>query len=140
MKTAYVDTSCIAALALDEPGATSLHRRLAKFEVLAASNLLEAELRATLHRERVDDIGGARSVFATITWVTPDRPLRGEIATVLDAGCVRGADCWHLATALFFSPTPGDITFFTLDARQRDVAKALGFAVWFPAPRSRAMR
>ena len=127
MKTAYVDTSCIAALALDEPGATSLHRRLAKFEVLAASNLLEAELRATLHRERVDDIGGAKSVFATITWVTPDRPLSAEIATVLAAGYLRGADCWHLATALYFSPDAADISFVTLDERQREVAKALGF-------------
>jgi len=95
--------------------------------VLAASNLLEAELRATLHREHVDDIGGANSVFATITWVTADRPLSAEIAAVLAAGCVRGADCWHLATALYFSPDAADISFVTLDERQREVAKALGF-------------
>jgi predicted nucleic acid-binding protein len=129
VKMAYVDTSCIAALALDEPGATGLRRRFVKFDVLAASNLLEAELRATLHRERVDDLGGASAVFATITWLTPHQPLSAEIATVLAAGYVRGADCWHLATALYFSPEPSDIAFLTMDERQREVAKALGFGV-----------
>ena len=60
---AYVDTSCLVAIAFGERGATALERRLRAFDVLIASNLLEAELRAAFIRERVrvddDEIGRA---------------------------------------------------------------------------------
>jgi hypothetical protein len=46
---------------------------------------------------------------------------------VLDAGYLRGADCWHVATALYVSPEPSRLSFLTLDERQRDVARTLGF-------------
>lgn len=52
-----------------------------------------------------------------------------EIARVPAAGYVRGADCWRLAAALYVAPEPGELSFVTLDARQREVAAALGFAV-----------
>ena len=63
-----------------------------------------------------------------LEFVIPTRSLGAEIIRVLDAGYVRGADCWHLATALYLAPDPGELTFVTLDVRQREVAKALGFA------------
>ena len=40
-----------------------------------------------------------------------------------------GADLWHLAAAIHVTPEPGDLTFLTLDRRQREVAAALGFEV-----------
>jgi hypothetical protein len=43
------------------------------------------------------------------------------------AGYLRGADCWHLATALYLAPNPSDLTFLTLDDTQRKIAKTLGF-------------
>ena len=58
----------------------------------------------------------------------PDRPLHTEIAKVLAAGYLRGADCWHLATALYLSVDPSQLAFTTADDRQRTVARALGFA------------
>ena len=124
MTAAYVDTSCFVAIAFGERGATALARRLAAFDELLASNLLEAELRAAFAREGITDEPDA---LAAITWISPDRPLRPEIVRVLEAGYVRGADCWHLATALYLAPDPGELTFLTLDARQRGVAEALGF-------------
>jgi hypothetical protein len=42
---------------------------------------------------------------------------------------MRGADCWHLATALYVAPNPSELTFLTLDLAQRKVAKTLGFQV-----------
>jgi hypothetical protein len=48
---------------------------------------------------------------------------------VLGAGCLRGADCWHLATALYVADDPGAMAFITLDTAQRRTAKALGFVV-----------
>ena len=89
-----------------------------------SANLLEAELRAAFVREAVKD---APEALGAISWILPDRPLSEEIATVLEAGYVRGADCWHLAAALYVAGTPGDLTFLTLDSAQKSAAARLGF-------------
>lgn len=107
-----------------ESGASALKRRLKSFDELVSANLLEAELRATFVRERIP-ITSALPV--PVSWVLPDRPLTEEIARVLGAGYVRGADCWHLATALYLAEEPQAISFVTVDARQKTVASALGF-------------
>jgi len=44
-------------------------------------------------------------------------------------GHLKGADLWHLACALVVSPDPGEITFLTLDRRQKEVARQAGFSV-----------
>lgn len=124
MKLAYVDTSCLVAIAFAERGATALARRLRAFNELVSSNLLEAELRSTFLRESVEPESAFLDV---ISWIVPDRPLSAEIATVLAAGYVRGADCWHLASALYLAEDPAAISFLTLDERQRTVARTLGF-------------
>ena len=124
MRLAYVDTSCLVAIAFGEAGATPLARRLARFDVLAASDLLEAELRSAFLRERVEP---RLELLSGFTWVVPDRPLHEEIARVLAAGYVRGADCWHLASALYLAEDAAAISFLTLDERQAAVAKILGF-------------
>lgn len=124
MKVGYVDTSCLVALALGEPAGAKLQRRLSGFDALHASNLLEAELNSVMLRERS---ASTPALFKGISWVTPDRPLHVEIDRVLTAGYVRGADCWHLASALYLADEPGNISFLTLDARQLTVARKLGF-------------
>jgi hypothetical protein len=93
---------------------------------LFALPLLEAEFRAALARE---DVAQDTSLLESIRWVLPDRPLSGELDRVFAAGRARGAGAWHLATALFLLPDPVDLSFLTLDQRQRDVAQALGFPV-----------
>jgi predicted nucleic acid-binding protein len=124
MAVAYVDTSCLVAIAFGERGAASLTKRLEGYDDLVSSNLLEAELRSTFARERVDP---PAEFLLGVSWVIPDRPLSAEIARVLDAGYVRGGDCWHLATALYLAGDPAAMSFITLDARQKAVASALGF-------------
>ena len=124
MTVAYVDTSCLVAVAFRERGSTALLRRIELFDDLLASNLLEAELRAAYHRE---GIVGEPELLRAISWILPERPLSAEIATVLQAGYLRGADCWHLATALYVAANPGDLVFLTLDERQRATAESLGF-------------
>lgn len=124
MAFAYVDTSCLVAIAFDERGATALARRLGTFDDLLSSNLLEAELRAAFLREGVEE---DPAILGAVSWIVPDRPLSGEITAVLNAGHVRGADCWHLATALYVAEDPEELSFLTLDSRQRVVAAALGF-------------
>jgi predicted nucleic acid-binding protein len=124
MRVAYVDSSCIVAIALGERGATAMARRLDAFDEIVSSNLLEAEVRGAIIREKVV---ATDELFASLAWILPDRPLGAEIARVLGAGYVRGADCWHLATALYLAEEPGTIAFLTLDARQAKVASILGF-------------
>lgn len=124
MKGAYIDTSCLVAIALGESGIGSVARKLAAFDALYSSGLLEAELSAVLHRERVTP--DAR-FLDRIVWVVPDRPLHVEIERVLNVGYVRGTDCWHLATALYLAREPETLSFLTLDARQSDIARKLGF-------------
>jgi len=45
----------------------------------------------------------------------------------LEVGYLRGADLWHLATALYITEDPAQITFMTLDKSQQAVASKLGF-------------
>ena len=124
MSVAYVDTSAVAAIAFGEPSATVLAHRLRGFGRLHSSNLLEAELRAAFSREMVDFSAGP---IAGIDWVLPDRPLTREFERVLTAGYLKGADLWHVATALYVATDPAQVTFVTLDGQQASVAETLGF-------------
>ncbi len=125
MRAAYVDTSCLVAIAFGEKGAASLGRRLEGFDELFSSNLLEAEFRASLVREKVDD---ATDLLSWFTWVLPDQPLSRELGEALAAGYLRGADLWHVGCALFLADgKANDLHFLTLNDRQRAVAEQLGF-------------
>ena len=127
MRLAYVDSSCLVAIALGEAGAGRVEARLRRSDRLFASNLLEAELRAALAREGVADRG--ESLLSGITWIYCNRPLTPEFDRILAVGYVKGADLWHLAHALFLAPAGKGLAFLTLDQRQRAVAAELGFAV-----------
>ena len=126
MSTAYVDSSAIVNVAFDEPGADETRRRLNEFDNLVSSNFLEAEVRVAFARER---IAFDASLLARIDWLNLDQALTNELAFILERHYLRTGDLWHLAVALYFFPEPGEITFLTLDNRQRAVAAALGFRV-----------
>jgi hypothetical protein len=126
LKAAFVDTSCLVAIAFGEAGSARVAARLAAYEAVFASGLLEAELKAALLREGVP--GEPLVLLPGLDWVYPDRPLTPEIDRVLEAGYVKGADAWHLACALYLAPAGEDLHFETLDTRQRAVAAKLGFA------------
>ncbi len=124
MSVAYVDTSALVAIAFGEDGADELARRLSGFSRLVSSNLLEAELCAACAREGRPV---PREMLSRISWILTDRPLSAEIRTILQAGYLRGADLWHVATALYAAPAPGAIAFITLNEKQAEVAAALNF-------------
>lgn len=123
---AFIDSSCLVAIAFGEPGAGRLATRLRGFVSVAAHPLLEAEVRSACVREKAPV---PEAELETIAWVQAPRALSAEIDRVLGVGYLRGADCWHLANALFVSPDARQLTFLTLDVRQRAVAKTLGFKV-----------
>ncbi|MES2178801.1 MAG: hypothetical protein V4550_13150 [Gemmatimonadota bacterium] len=121
---AYVDSSCIVAVALRELTAKDVIQQLREFAELSSNPLLDAEVRAACAREHVPL---PAATLETIKWTQMTRPLSSEIDRVLSAGYLRGADCLHVATALYLSPDPEQLTFMTLDLRQRAVADTLGF-------------
>ncbi len=127
MKVAYVDTSCLVAIAFGERGSKALAKRLQGFDRLLSSNLLEAELLSALAREKTK--GDPGHLLSNLDWLLPDRPLTPEYSRVLTAGYVRGADLWHLACALYVAPKAEELHFVTLGKRQKKVANAIGFAV-----------
>jgi predicted nucleic acid-binding protein len=127
LNVAYVDSSCLVAIAFAEPEAGKLGVRMRRFDRLCASNLLEAELRSALLREEVS--APPDELLNWITWIFPNRPLSPELRRISQVGYVKGADLWHLAHALFLAPEAKDLTFLTLDKQQAAVARKLGFAL-----------
>ncbi|MEO7962366.1 MAG: hypothetical protein ABIT38_00490, partial [Gemmatimonadaceae bacterium] len=65
--------------------------------------------------------------WSGVRLIHPDRSLTSEISRVLGAGYLRGAECCHMATALYVAGEPGRIAFVTLDESQGRVARTLGF-------------
>ncbi len=127
MTVAYVDTSALIAVAFDESVGMDMAGRLMEISHLLSSNLLEAELRSAFSRESVDF---PPSLLSGLNWVFPDRSLEPEINTILRLGYLRGADLWHVASALYVAREPDKMWFVTLDKRQRSVAETVGFKVF----------
>ena len=125
MKVAYVDTSCLVALAFDEPSARTLTARLRQFDRLISSNLLEAELRAALTREAVGV--DPTPLLSAVSWIHPSRPLTDEFQRLTALGYLKGVDLWHLACARVLSPDGRPVTFLTLDRTQKRIASRIGF-------------
>ena len=127
MITAYIDTSLLIAIETCQLNSDVYEEELGKFERIVSSNLLEAEYRSVCRRER-----RAPSTLRLnkIDWIIPDRPLTHEFNSVLAAGYLRGADLWHVATAIFaVKISKIEMSFLTLDNRQRYVANTVGFDV-----------
>ncbi len=122
--TAYIDTSAILAIEFREDGYQGVSHSIGEHADLIASNLVDAEIRAAAARERRSF---NQPLASNISWIYPNRPLTREFELILRTGYLKGADLWHLAVALFVSPDPSQISFITLDPRQRDVARELGF-------------
>ena len=121
---AYVDTSAIGAIAFGEADAIDMTLRLASYSTLLSSNLLEAELKAA-HAREMNPFNA--DLISRLEWILPDRPLTSEIEYVLQIGYLRGADLWHIATALYISRAIPRLDFVTRDRRHRDIANGLGF-------------
>lgn len=107
MRLAYLDTSCPLAITFREPGFEQVAERIRSFDMVFSANLLEAEMRSALTREKLTTAPD----FSKVRWIFPSRPMTGEIRRVLEHGYVRGADLWHLACALLLAPEPSEITF-----------------------------
>jgi len=111
-----------------EPDHDHLALQLAAFSHPFSANLLEAEVRAALTREKVQDPESIE-LIERINWVFPDRPLSQEFGDVLSVGYLKGADLWHLACALYLRGAHSDLEFLSQDRRQLKVAGRLGLKI-----------
>ena len=131
MRLAYLDTSALVALAFDEHQGGGVRAALAGYDRLFSSDLLEAELRSVFHREGRP---WSDAWVAGVGRVRPERRLGPLFHRVLSAGFLRGADLWHLASALHLAelldPLPSPpLGLLTLDRAQREVGERLGLGV-----------
>jgi len=127
LKSGYLGFVFFLGIAFSEGNAQALQRKLNAFDRLHSSNLLEAEVRSAFAREGI--AAPEDALFESVIWTLPDRPLTPEFRTILAHGHQKGADLWHLACALYLSPDGRNISFLTLDSRQKRAAQKLGFAV-----------
>ena len=130
MKRAYVDTSALVAIHFREPAAAAVARSLRVQEQLLSATFVVAELLSALARERRPP-GEADRLVRRLSLFSPEGSLRAECEEALSSAPLRGADLWHVATALALAGRRGRnaLTFCTLDAAQADVARVLGFPV-----------
>jgi predicted nucleic acid-binding protein len=126
MRRVYADTSCFLAIALEQPEFEKTAERLESYEAVHSSTLMEAELRAKLHQQGIDEDGSRLTCW--VEWVAPPRPLHAYIGRVLLQGvALKGADVWHLACALYTAERYEGIEFMSLDRKQLEAARRLGF-------------
>lgn len=128
MKVAYLDSSVIIALLLEEGPSKQIRKTLTSFKKLYSASLLEAEVLATAKRENID-LSFAYSFISPIGLLFSEQSLQKEYEEIFSLGYCRGADAYHLASALFLDPEKSNLFFFTLDEKQKLIAKKMGFKI-----------
>jgi uncharacterized protein with PIN domain len=124
---AYVDTSAFVGILFAEAKAHALPRALARHDEILSGSLLVPELLATLKRE-ARPLSDIETILPMVSLVLPDRSLREECEEALAHGYLRGADLWHVATAMALAGRRRrDLMFVSLDQAQRAVAAKVGF-------------
>src|SRR5947208_16098415 len=97
---AYLDTSAVVKLLVQEPETAALRRRLGGWPRRASSALLRVELLRTVRRAGLPRLmQGARRQLASIDLIRLDDDLL-ERAAAIEPTTVRSLDAIHLATAL----------------------------------------
>jgi hypothetical protein len=124
VRAAYIDTSLLIGVKFQKSSSATT-RVVGRYE-LYSSELLIAEVLAFGKRESIaEDL--LWEACKGLSWIIPETSISEELNQVIQAGYARGADLWHMACACYLSPKPGELTFLTLDDRQRKLASAIGF-------------
>lgn len=129
LKRAYIDTSALVAVQFGEAERSRILAVMRSHDELVSSSLLCAEMLATLRRANLP-IASADQLLGRVAQLAPPDDLRIECEQALAVGSLRGADLWHVASALRLAGRHRKrLTFCTLDDAQRAVAAGLGFPV-----------
>jgi uncharacterized protein len=130
MPGAYLDSSAIVKLAIDEPQSGALRRYLRRRGPLLSSALARAEVLRALLDEGEPGLTRGRVVLGRINLIRVNDRLLNAAGTLLPAE-LRSLDAIHLATALQLG---GDIRqIVTYDDRMAAAAAELGMRTATPA-------
>lgn len=128
----YWDASAILSCLVKDAHTTEALARLSESGYHLVSSLAFAEVHAVLSRigrelTRAQAVAQARGAFAAGPWrwveAGPDRGLCESLSTVHS---LRGADLWHLATALTLRRRLPEIALLTYDRALGEAAAAEG--------------
>ena len=130
MTTAYVESSAMTKLVLDEHESASLRNALGEHEHIVASDLTTLEVMRAAARVRGDEgMAQARAALVPVGNLPIDRSIIA-VASRLEPRSLRSLDAIHVATALTLSPD--DVTFYSYDARTIEAARSAGLSVASP--------
>ncbi len=128
--TAYVDTSVLGRVLLDEPGGDAIRRELQRFDRRVASRLLGVELRRVGRRE--DALEDAEQLLENVVLL----PIDERVLTAAEAvppRTVGTLDAIHLATALRLAEADELDVLMTYDKQLAKAAREHGLAVVSPS-------
>jgi predicted nucleic acid-binding protein len=131
VKKIYVDSSIIVSLLLKEKGYHSYRKILENADLALSSSLIEAEVYSVAAREKIP-LQKAEEFIQLVSLVIPERSLQKEYFSIFEKNFSRGADTFHLATALYLDPSASELTFMTADKNQGRIAAKLGFQLATP--------
>lgn len=129
---AYVDPSALTPIVFGEQPEET-RTRLERFPILVSSTLLDAELRAAFQDEQQTYSPSLAS--AIDRWVSPNRRLDEEMASISEIVSLPALPLWHLASAMYFQQRQSltgrhfRLAFITLDEQQETAANELGFFI-----------
>ena len=139
----YFDTSALVKRYVAEPDSPAVLDLWERTVLIAASQLLYAEMSATLARKRREQPGSAlllnqveqafRDDWATLYRIPIDDEINRRVDDLLTRRALRGADAVHLASALLLRDLAEDAVHFACaDGTLVDAARAEGLQVQPP--------
>jgi predicted nucleic acid-binding protein len=129
LDVAYLDSSAIVKIVVEEPESAALRQFLREFRTRASAELARAEVLRAVRRAEPDALPRAYEALDRFVLVTVSRSLL-EAAGLLDPPELRTLDAVHLAAARALAPQLGALV--TYDSRMQDAASALAFPVEAP--------
>jgi predicted nucleic acid-binding protein len=128
--TAYVESSALAKLVLDEEGSAELRSALRRHDHVVSSDLTTIEVSRAAFRARGEvGLAQARAALLPIASLAIDRAVIVTAAR-LEPRSLRSPDAIHVATALALAAD--DPVFYSYDARTLDAARAAGLSTASP--------
>ena len=126
---AYLDSSALIKLAVEEGESATLRRALHAWPRRVSSRIAVVEVMRAVRRRKQTAEPLARRVVAHVALIkVDDRVLKA--AAQLDSPTVRSVDAIHLASALRLGDSL--TAFVSYDARQLEAAASLGLPVTSP--------
>jgi predicted nucleic acid-binding protein len=128
VRIAYVESSALVKLVLEEPESEALRGALGTYEARVTSELSVVEVTRATRRARPDAPADPDGVLARFDMLRIDRAIV-DVAAHLGPASLRSLDAIHVATAL---AVPGELAFVAYDTRALDGATAAGLPVVSP--------